>query len=260
MSYWRDSVSLFKREVSLHNDIVLAQGDLAVALSDAGRSEEAIHHFRLGLRLDPDDKGLHYNLGSELALMGKNAEAEHHFREALSKSSPHVGPPEEEIRNNLGGVLLEQGKLAEASLQFQEAIAKNPSYAKAYLNYGAVAQKQGQTGLAYTNFCKALQLDPDWPEALDKMAGLLSGNVGPEWRDLARASELSRRVNNLTRHESPAYLETLAAIYAAQGDYTNAVATAESARSRAQALGLQSLAAELEQRLTDYKAGRNPAR
>lgn len=260
MNHWRDSVTLFAREVSLHNDVALAQGNLGVALSNAGRSADAIHHFRAGLCLDPDDKGLHYNLGSELVMVGKTAEAERHFREALSKGRPNAAPPDEQIHNNLGGVLLEQGKLAEAAGHFKQAIALNPAYAKPYLNYGVVAQKQGQTGLAYTNYSEALRLDPDWPEVLDKMAALLAGSVEPEWRDLSRAARLSHRANDLTQHQIPAYLETLADICAAQGNYSDAIATAESARSKALARGLTNLTAELDKKLTAYKAGRGSAR
>jgi len=47
------------------------------------RIDEAIPHFRAGLRYKPDDAEAHYGLGSALAAQGKREDAAAEVREAL---------------------------------------------------------------------------------------------------------------------------------------------------------------------------------
>jgi tetratricopeptide (TPR) repeat protein len=135
----------------------------------------------------------------------------------------------------------------------------NPDYPKPYLNYAMAMQQQGLTAAAVTNYAKALELDSNWPEALDKFALLLATCKEPNLRNPPVAVKLAERANQITRGEVPAYLDTLATTYAAAGNYTNAVSIGELALQKAQARHLEELEKKLDRDLEAYRAGKNPA-
>ena len=70
MVYWRDSIALFTRILSLTKDCDMAHNGLGIALSSAGRREQAIYHFKETLRINPASVKARYNLGIELAGAG----------------------------------------------------------------------------------------------------------------------------------------------------------------------------------------------
>ncbi len=251
MVYWRDSIALFTRILSLTKDCDMAHNGLGIALSSAGRREQAIYHFKETLRINPASVKARYNLGIELAGAGRLDEAMTQFSEALK-----LNPRNEQLHNNAGVVLAQQGKAEQALDQFKAAIQLNPLYPKPWLNSARAWESLGNFGAAAANYDKALRLEPDSTETLDRFARMLATCRDAQWRDPARAVALARRANQLTRSEVPDYLATLAASYAAAGQYSNAVATAELARQRAAAHGLETLAAKIDTALQFYKQGR----
>jgi protein O-mannosyl-transferase len=250
MVYWRDSFALFTRILSITKDCGMAHNNLAIALSSAGRREEAINHFKEALRLDPSAVLTRYNLGIELAGAGKLDEAMVQFSEALK-----LNPRNEQLHNNVGVVLAQQGKVQQALDHFKQAIQINPQYPKPYLNSAMALEGIGNFGEAVTNYGKALQLEPGSTETLDRFALLLATCRDSQWRNPAGAVELARRANELTQSEVPDYLATLATAYAAAGQYSNAITTAELAQQRAATHDLGTLAAKIDADLQFYKAG-----
>jgi len=253
LAYWQDSIALFTHALSVTKNNAVAHNNLGVGLANAGKTAEAISHYAEALRIKPDYVFAHYNLGVELAAAGKLDQAAFHFSEALK-----YNPRSEILHNNIGVILARQGKPEAAMAHFKQAIQINPAYPKPYLNYGAALQNLGLAGQAVTNYTKALELDPAWPEALDKLAFMLATCPETNWHNSSQAIRLAERANEITGRELPAYLATLALTYAAAGEFSNAVFTAEQARQKAQVKGLQKLAGKLEADLQFYRTGRNP--
>jgi len=253
LSNWRDSISLFTRVLAVTQDNAFAENNLGVALSNAGRGNDAVHHYREALRVLPKYEKAHNNLGVELAAQGKLAEAAEHFSFLLQYC-----PGNERLHNNLGTVLAQEGKLEAAIEQFQLAIKIKPDYSKPYFNHALALQKLGQYGPAGTNFMRALQLEPDWPEALNQAAFFLATCPDAKWRNPAEAVRLSRRANEISHAQVPAFLRTLAMAYAGNGNFSNAVATAGLAAQKAQAGNLGELTGQITEELKAYQDGRMP--
>jgi Flp pilus assembly protein TadD len=57
--------------------------NLAIALQDLGRFDEAIQHFQEAVRLDPDNPVALHNLAAALQASGDLEGAESHYRAAL---------------------------------------------------------------------------------------------------------------------------------------------------------------------------------
>ena len=66
---------------------------------------------------------------------------------------------------------------------------------------------------------------------------------------------LAEQACELTNHRVAAYLDTLAAAYAAAGQFDNAVTTAEQAIDLARSAGQPRVVSEIEARLELYRAG-----
>jgi protein O-mannosyl-transferase len=256
IAYWRDSIALFTHGIAVAKDNALSRQNLGVALSQAGKSYEAIEQYEKALRLKPDSARTHYNLGIEWFALEKFDQAEFHFFAALK-----AGSRSEKVYNNLGILLAKRRQLDSAKDHFRRAIQQNPIYPKPYLNYAVVFQQQGFAGPAVTNYATALSLEPNWPEALSKYAYLLATCSEPGWRNPIAAIKLAERANEITRSEVPAYLETLAIAYAEAGKFSNAVSAAELAqKNAAQTKNLQLLRERLGRDIESYRAGKAPQR
>jgi len=69
---------------------------MAGALSQLGRSEEAILQLKESLRISPDNPNFHNNIGAELLKLGKIEQAITHFKKALQ-----LNPNSPSAQNNL---------------------------------------------------------------------------------------------------------------------------------------------------------------
>lgn len=253
LAYWQDSIRLFTHALSVTRNNAVVQNSLGRAFSDAGQKAEAIEHFEEALNLMPSSVQAHYNLAIEMAEAGNLDQAQKHFSEALK-----LDPRSEQLHNNLGVILAQKGNEAQAINQFKAAMKCNPDYPKPYLNYGIALQKAGLNSAALTNYATALELDPNYWEAMDKLALLLATCPDPHLRNPLVALKLAARERELTHGDFPVCLDTLATAYAAAGDYSNAVVTAEATLRLAKMKGLRGLEMKAEADLSCYRAGRIP--
>jgi hypothetical protein len=105
-------------------------------------------------------------------------------------------------------------------------------------------------------FEEALTLRPGWSPAVEPLAWILATTEDAEIRNPRRALELAEEA--VRRGESPSAkaLDTLAAAYAATGNFSDAVRTAERALVAVRRSGPADLARGIEARLGDYRAGK----
>jgi len=254
LGYWHDSIRLFSHALAVTRSNVFSEKNLTAALSEAGRGKEAIPHYEALLKLVPNDQKVRYNLGLELLSAAQPAAAEAQFTELLKRS-----PNNDKLHNSMGIALAQQGKLDPAGAEFERAIQLNPEFPWPRLNNGVILQQKGLAREAISNYTAAIKLQPGWVEALDKLAFLLATCPDASDRDPARAIALANNANELTDRESPSLLRTLAISYAAEGQFTNAAATAELGWKQARLETTNSLASELQSDLENYRAGKTPA-
>jgi tetratricopeptide (TPR) repeat protein len=117
LGYWRNSITLFERAVSITENNYLAHNNLGAALLEKGKPDEASLHLKKALRIEPGCRAVLYNLGTALSNQGKSDEAVLHYNEMLK-----IDPKDAIVHNNLADVLSVQGKLNEAVLHYNEAL------------------------------------------------------------------------------------------------------------------------------------------
>jgi spermidine synthase len=109
---------------------------------------------------------------------------------------------------------------------------------------------------------QALRIKPDLVEAQDNLAWLLATLPLSQGGDPVRAVRLAHRACELTGYRVAAHLNTLATAYAAAGQFTDAVDTAQEAIDLARSDGQLRLVSEIGARLQSYRdriVSRQPA-
>ncbi len=150
----------------------LQQGNLPIA-------KEKLERAASQSPRDPQVRGL---LALLYSRMGEDARAEDSFREAL-----RYAPADPELLNNYAVFLCSHGRADEGVKHFEQAAA-NPLYRTpwaAYANAGVCLRGANRSAEAGARFERALQVRPDYAEALVQLADLeLAG--GHADRALAR--------------------------------------------------------------------------
>jgi len=214
---YANNEALWRDNVARNPKAAMAYNDLGFELSRSGRLPEAVADFEQALRIDPDLAEAHNNLGFALEQTSKFAEAIEQYQQVL-----RLNPNIPETHNNLGDVLAQTGRFDEAIAQYEQALRIRPNYANACNNLAwQLATREGS---------------------------------GPE--DWARAVQLAEHASQLAGGNDPRYLDTLAAAYAASGQFPAAIATAESAIALARTTMPAQRVRNMEARLELYRSGR----
>ena len=195
---WKDSETLFRHALAVTKNNTVALNNLARALGEKGRLDEATEQYREALKLDannafatgglgvlamkrrdydgaveyfqgaigldPNDANTHHNLGIILARKGALDDAIRQFEAAVQ-----LQPDNAEAQNNLGGMLLMKERFDDAIAHYREAIGLKPGFAKAHKNLGLALVRTGQIDEAIAQFREAVRLDPANAEAQERL-------------------------------------------------------------------------------------------
>ncbi len=236
----------YRQAVELKPDFAEAYYNLGYVLAQQDRFNEAADNFRRAIQLRPNYTEAYYNLGYVLQFEGKYDESVSNYRKVLYMSPGHT-----RAHNNLGLVFQSQGKFSEAIGCYREAIRISPDFVLAHYNLGMVLVSIGQIDEAIEHFRQAVDLAPDWWEPLNGLAWLLVAYVKPV--EASEAISFAERAAELTGYRNASVLDTLAAAYAAGGQFSHAVEFAEAALEQASKAGANNLAEEIRSRLELYK-------
>ena len=164
VSQWKNSITIFKHALKVANEnsynSYLINYHLGGAFWNKRKTGEAISHFKMAIKINPDYANAHSNLGNALGKEGKFSEAISHHKMAI-KINPDYVP----AYNNLGLVLGAEGKTEEAISYYKMAIQINPDYAQAYNNLGFALGAEGNNEEAIFHFKMAVELKPDLVDA-----------------------------------------------------------------------------------------------
>lgn len=245
----KEAAEYYQKALDLDPDNVLVHYNYATQLARLGKTDQAIHHFQRAIELNPDFELAHYNLGVLLMSCGDTPRADQHIRRALQLRPDFVGS-----HYNLAVSMLVKGNYGQAIAYLRQVIDAKPDHVEAYHNLGVAHMRIGQYSAAVNSFQASLKLKSDQPETLKAAAWVLATHPDPAERKPRLAIELAERARELTKNEDGSVLDTLAAAYAAVGDFNRAVSTAEAALGKASAN--KDLAGKIQLRLEGYRAGK----
>jgi Flp pilus assembly protein TadD len=193
---------------------------------------------------------MHTNYGIFLKQREEFDKAVMHFREAL-----RINPRYSKAHNNLGKVLLKQENFDEAIRCFSAVLLiEDMNLPEVYGDMGLAYAYLGKDNLAITNMTKSIELDPNSTKSLNNLAWVLATTKDTKLRNPTDAVKYAQRVCELSDPNQPTVWDTLAAAYAAAGNFPEAVKTAEKAIKLAEAADEKNLAKEIQERLYLYKS------
>jgi protein O-mannosyl-transferase len=164
LGYWQDSETLFRHALAVSENNFIAHNNLAVALVEKGRIDEAIPHYQAAIRLEPGWVDGQYNLGVALENKGLVDEAIRQYQAVIRLKSDYAP-----AYNNLGNLLEGKGETGAAVGQYQAALRLKPDYTKAHYNLGSAFYNQGRVDDAVREYQEAIRLNPDDAEARDNL-------------------------------------------------------------------------------------------
>lgn len=175
-----EGIPLLEKALYMKPDMPAYRCNLANALHDVLRYEEALLRAREAIALKPDYAEAHFIAGLCQAALGRIDAAMSSYREAI-----RINPSLARAQNNLGILLMEQGDLKDAAACFESAIRTSPSYAQAHNNLGNLYKNRGLPSTSVSCFEKALSISPEYADAHSNLAGAL--------KDLGRTDEALSR-------------------------------------------------------------------
>ncbi len=261
---WAEAEESYRQTIRMSPNFAKAYLALGQVLAVQQKYPEALEAYAKAMRLDPTDPGLYYRIGAVYAQQGTLDKAAENLRRSLAMN-PNLteayvalgivlqkeGRPEEAITQfrtavkikpdnaeawgNLGDTFQGQGKLAEAVDAYTRCVRARPNEAATYSKLGEVLKQQGRVKEAVAQHQQALRIDPDFAPSLNNLAWILATNKDPEIRKPSGAVQFGEKVCQLTGFKDQNCLDTLAAAYAAAGQFDQAVQTAEKALALARA-------------------------
>ena len=231
--------------------ILRPQAKAAEMFRQSGKVDEAIQVLER-ITIDfPFFAPTHVQLGQLHESQGRLDEAVSRYRKAVE-----VQPELAFAHVRLGAGLTSKGELDEAREHLQKALVIYPSDAEAHYLLAEAWRWSARPHEALEHYREALRLSPDSLPALTGAARVLATHPDSGVRDPEEAVRLAERAAAQTGYQDPTILDTLAAAYAASGDFETAVKAAEKAVALAEAAGAEEVAVEeIRERLRLYQQG-----
>ena len=216
-SYWRDSETLFRHALAVTANNDVAENNLGILFMQQGKLDEAIPMLQAAVDLRPDNSPAQENLAKALLQKGRVPEALVHYRKLVE-----LQPDNFEVHNIVGTVLVQQRRIREGVEEWQ----------------------------------KVLLIQPDNGNAMSNLAWVFATALDDSLRDGARAVKLAEQALRLSGDRIPILFRTLAAAYAENGQFSQAIETAQRGIISANSKGNPNLAAELQGNILLYQQQR----
>jgi len=281
---YADIETLWRTTLTRNPECWMAHANIGLVLFQKGKIDDAIAHYRSALHMQPDWWDAEYNLGTALSAKGQVDEALLHSEKAVS-----MRPTDPDAQVSLGNLLFQKGRIDDAISHYQKAITLRPDYFLAHYGLGhallekgeldsaiqvcrsalllrpldanchttlAIAlEEKGNPAEAMGHYQKALELAPSSVPTLTNLAWLLATSRDASLRNGSKAVELAKQADRLIGGTNALVLRTLAAAYAENDEFPEAIRTARSAMQFARMHGENALAADLNQQIALYELG-----
>jgi Flp pilus assembly protein TadD len=154
VGFWHDSRSLWEHAVRVTPPNHVAENNLGATYL-ASDLEEAERHLRAAVRLKPDCADAYANLAEALDQQGRIDEAVPCYLRSLE-----LRPADARTHNNVAVALAKQGKLNEAIDQLEEATRLDPGFAEAHYHLAWALARAKRLEEAVAACAESVRLEP----------------------------------------------------------------------------------------------------
>lgn len=209
--------------------------------------DEAIADFSEVIRQEPKTAEAYYNRGIAWA-------EKYEWRKAISDFDAFVRlePNDPEGFLSRAEALAHEGQTASAIADLDTVLRLDPNNVEVYCTRGKLREDGGEYRLALYDYNQAARLAPDDPLVLNDVAWVLATAPDSQLRDGRRAVTSAMRAVELENAKEWDTIDTLAAAFAENGNFAQAI------RSENEAIRLApaEMQSELKARLELYKANK----
>jgi len=202
----------YQKSVDIHPDYAGAQLQLGVLLGKSGRYSDAAVHFEKAIQLDPQNGWADYDLGFALMKMNRLSDAVSPLLKAIEDE-----PQSAMYKDELNNVLFLSGYKTDAISHFLVAVRSDPA--------------------GFGRLVEAAQFDTNRVTLINNLAICFAIYPDPDLRNGKYAVRLATRSCEMTGFQTNSYVMTLAAAYAEDSRFDEAVSTAQLACSLVSATG-----------------------
>jgi tetratricopeptide (TPR) repeat protein len=245
-----DAIGHYRSALQMQPDWWDAEYNLGTALLAKGQVDEAILHAEKAVGMRPTDPDAQVSLANLLFQKGRIDEAITHYQKAIT-----VRPDDFLARYGLGHAFLEKGELDGAIQACRSALLLRPLDADCHTTLAVALEEKGNPAEAIQHYNKALELAPKSIPTLTNLAWLLATSPDASLRNGLKAVEFAKQADRLVAGTNALVLRTLAAAYAENGEFEDAIRTARSATQLARMHGEDSLMMDLDQQIALYELG-----
>ena len=194
----------------------------------------------------------HFHMGHYRLATGSPEGAEASLRLAIQ-----AAPKSYAALSQLGLSLMRQGRFDEATQCFRDSLVLEPAQAEPHVELANIDLQKNDSASAIQHYRAALQVEPNEISALNNLAWLLATTPRSSKEEGNESVKLAKNALQQAPDEPLVLLQTLAAAYAASGDFSNAIATAEKALAKATNEANQQLVNTLALHLERYRSGQD---
>ena len=163
---WQYAIACYRQAISLSPRFAKAHLNLARTLFKLGKQQEFVKEMQIALRLEPKIGSAldRFYLANALVNQGKTQQAIGFYYKAIVLNPRFV-----QAYHRLAEVLSQQGKYQQASEFLQQGIHHNPDDAESHFFLGQQFELLQNWDNAVKTYSKTLQLEPQFPEATQKL-------------------------------------------------------------------------------------------
>jgi protein O-mannosyl-transferase len=197
IDFWKDNVRLWSHAIEVTPPNFVAEDNLGGALIEAGRTNEAMAHFRRAAAIEPSDAMSRLNLAADDERHGNLSQAIAQFGQVIDAT--------DDVRlrarafTDLGFCYREMGDRVRAKQSFQTATGLKPeSTFRAWVGLGLIAHDSRDETEAIRDYSRSLSIQP-WDLSYYLLARALekSGRTEESQAALQQAERLSPDFNQL---------------------------------------------------------------
>lgn len=260
-----EALASFKQSLKYHPGYRNATMGIASTYLRLNNMPQAIEALRPLAEREPDNLLLRYNLGSayllnkqpQLAIGELEAALQAPPSDPLKRSQWSVkGMSESGIRVEaqlrLGNALASVGRKDEALKNYFAVLEADPNSARAHYQVaGIIGEKHDRLG-ARQHLREVIRLNPDAIDALNDLAWNIATDGQATAAERGEAKKYASHAADVTRHQEPGILDTLAASCAATGEFEEAVKIAKEAQFVARSKGDTGFVTDVQKRIELY--------
>ncbi len=181
---FNDAIKQYSKVLEINPGSEVANVNMGITLVNLGRVNEAIHYYNKALLIKPDYKEAEYNIGVALLLQGKIDESIQHYKKVLI-----IDPRYMNVNEILLKLLEHKSKIEAATADLKKELLNDSRNTGDYIKLGDIYFSSGDRTMAVASYEKAVLIEPENVQALNRLAVVYSG-----WEENEKALDAMMRI------------------------------------------------------------------